>query len=120
MPVESSKLEFFSAPEELRTAGFDGSLALSSPSSFFEIKVKHPPSSGTQMKSSPIIPLGGIGLFGLGGGLKRLSAFFPPPGFTSSGVFGPSVVIRFDVVYPRVSLKTLKSKSVLFYSFFYQ
>ena len=72
------------------------------------------------MKSSPIIPLGGIGLFGLGGGLKRLSAFFPPPGFTSSGVFGPSVVIRFDVVYPRVSLKTLKSKSVLFYSFFYQ
>ena len=32
----------------------------------------------------------------------------------------PSAVIRFDVVYPRVSLKTLKSKSVLFYSFFYQ
>ena len=35
-------------------------------------------------------------------------------------VIKPSVVIRFDVVYPRVSLKTLKSKSVLFYSFFYQ
>ena len=30
----------------------------------------------------------------------------------------PSIVIRFDVVYPRVSLKTLKSKSVPFYSFF--
>jgi hypothetical protein len=35
-------------------------------------------------------------------------------------VIKPSVVIRFDVVSPRVSLKTLKSKSVLFYSFFYQ
>ena len=35
-------------------------------------------------------------------------------------VIKPSVVIRFDIVYPRVSLKTLKSKSVLFYSFFYQ
>ena len=35
-------------------------------------------------------------------------------------VIKPSVVIRFDVVYPRLSLKTLKSKSVLFYSFFYQ
>jgi hypothetical protein len=35
-------------------------------------------------------------------------------------VIKPSVVVRFDVVYPRVSLKTLKSKSVLFYSFFYQ
>ena len=35
-------------------------------------------------------------------------------------VIKPSVVIRFGVVYPRVSLKTLKSKSVLFYSFFYQ
>ena len=32
-------------------------------------------------------------------------------------VIKPSVVIRFDVVYPRVSLKTLKSKSVLFLFF---
>ena len=30
-------------------------------------------------------------------------------------VIKPSVVIRFDVVYPRVSLKTLKSKSAIFY-----
>ena len=35
-------------------------------------------------------------------------------------VIKPSALIRFDVVYPRVSLKTPKSKSVLFYSFFYQ
>ena len=33
-------------------------------------------------------------------------------------VIKPSVAIRFAVVYPCVSLKTLKSQSVLFYSFF--
>ena len=43
-----------------------------------------------------------------------------PHSASEDQVIKPSVVIGFDVVYPRVSLKTLKSKGVLFYSFFYQ